>query len=140
MLEFLPAFVLWLSEQGIIPREVTDEDIGDERIDKTYLMNLPEDVDNVVCVRQYNMRLASLVAKDACVRYIQIIVRNKRHDDAISLSEKIFQFLKIRPNVIEDISEDHWVIIDCKRGPVKMDEDSQGRYQYSISLPITTKS
>ncbi len=140
MLEFLRMFVSWLSAQDIIPREVTEEDVGEERENKTYLMNLPEDVSNVFCVRQYNMRTASLVAKDACVRYIQIIVRNKRHDDAIRLSEKIFQFLKIRPDFIEDIAEDWWVIIDCKQGPVKMDEDSQGCYQYSISLPITTKS
>lgn len=140
MLEFLHVFVSWLAAQGIIPREVTETDIGDERENKTYLMNLPEDASNVFCVRQYNMRTASLVAKEACVRYIQIIVRNKRHDDAISLSEKIYQFLKRRPDFIEDITDDWWVIIDCTRGPVKMDEDSQGRYQYSISLPITTKS
>jgi hypothetical protein len=140
MLEFLRVFVAWLNAQGIIPREVVDTDLGDDRNNKTYLMNLPEDVPNVVCVRQYNMRLAPLVAKDACVRYIQIIVRNERHEKTIQDSEKIFQFLKIRPEYIEDISPNYWVIIDCTAGPVKMDEDSQGRYLYSLSFPITTKS
>lgn len=140
MLEFLQAFAKWLNLQGLIPVEVTDTDIGEDRNNKTYLMNLPEDVPNVVCVRQYNMRLSSLVAKDACVRYIQIIIRDENHAKAISDSEKIFQFLKIRPDFIEDMDENYWVIIDCNNGPAKMDEDSQGRYLYSLSFPITTKS
>lgn len=140
MLLFLKAFIKWLNENGIIPVEVQDTDSGDDRNNKTYLMNLPEDVPNVFCVRQYNSRLAPLVAKDACVRYIQIIVRNENHEQAILDSEKIFQFLKIRPDFIEDMNEDYWVIIDCNNGPVKMDEDTQGRYLYSLSLPITTKS
>lgn len=140
MLEFLHAFIKWLNSQGIIPREVTEEDIGEDREDKTYLMNLPEDAMNVICVRQYNERLTPLVAKDACVRYIQIIVRNNNHLQAIDTSEQIFQFLKVRPDFIEDMDENYWVIIDCKSGPIKMDEDKQGNYMYSISLPITTKS
>lgn len=140
MLEFLKAFALWLNSQEIIPKEVTDTDIGQDRNNKTYLMNLPEDVPNVFCIRQYNMRLAPLVAKGACVRYIQIIVRNENHEQAILDSEKIFQFLKIRPDFIEDMDDKYWVIIDCTNGPVKMDEDSQGRYLYSLSFPITTKS
>lgn len=140
MLEFLKAFTAWLYSQDIIPREVQDTDIGDDRNNKTYLMNLPEDVPNVFCVRQYNMRLASLVAKDTCVRYIQIIIRNDNHAQAIMDSEKIFQCLKVRPDFIEDMDDKYWVIIDCINGPVKMDEDSQGRYLYSLSFPITTKS
>ena len=140
MLEFLHVFVSWLADQGVIPREVDENDIGEEREDKTYLMNLPADASNVVCVRQYNMKLAPLVDKGACVRYIQIIVRNCVHSKAITLSDQIYQFLKIRPEFIEDISSDYWVIIDCTSGPIKLDEDKQGRYQYSISIPITTKS
>lgn len=140
MLEFLKVFAAWLHDNDLIPVEVEDTDTGEDRNNKTYLMNLPEDVPNVVCVRQYNMRLAPLVAKDACVRYIQIIVRNTHHATAIQSIDKIFQFLKERPDFIEDISEDYWVIIDCTSGPAKLDEDSQGRYLYSLSIPITTKS
>lgn len=140
MLEFLRAFARWLHAENIIPAEVEVSATGEDRNNKTYLMNLPEDVPNVICVRQYNMRLAPLVAKDACVRYIQIIVRNENHEKAITDSEKIFQFLKVRPDFIEDMDENYWVIIDCTNGPAKMDEDSQGRYLYSLSFPITTKS
>lgn len=140
MLEFLHAFVTWLHSQELLPREVLNTDIGTDRNDKTFLMNLPEDVPNVFCVRQYNMKLAPLVAKDACVRYIQIIVRNQKQQQAIESIEKIFQFLKVRPDFIEDMDENYWVIIDCSNGPAKLDEDSQGRYLYSLSLPITTKS
>lgn len=140
MLEFLKAFAAWLYSHDIIPVEVTSNDTGTNRNNKTYLMNLPEDVPNVFCIRQYNMRLAPLVAKEACVRYIQIIVRNEKHNQAIQDSEKIFQFLKHRPDFIEDMPPDYWVIIDCNSGPTKLDEDSQGRYLYSLSFPITTKS
>lgn len=140
MLEFLKAFTAWLHAQDVIPAEVKETDIGEDRNNKTYLMNLPEDVPNVFCVRQYNMRLSPLVAKDACVRYIQIIVRNENHAKAITDSEKVFQFLKVRPDFIEDMDDNYWVIIDCTNGPAKMDEDSQGRYLYSLSFPITTKS
>lgn len=140
MLYFLRTFVSWLVSQNLIPREVLDTDMGEDRDNKTYLMNLPEDVPNVFCIRQYNMRLAPLVAKDACVRYIQIIVRNTNHELAATQSEQIFQFLKDRPEYIEDIAPDLWVIIACGNGPVKMEEDKQGRYLYSLSLPITTKS
>lgn len=140
MLEFLHAFVDWLASQGIIPRELSESDIGDERNNKTHLQNLPEDVPNAICVRQYNMRLSSLVAKDACVRYIQIIARHEKHVTAISQIEKVFQFLKKRPENIEDISPSYWVIIDCVNGPEKLEEDSQGRYLYSLSFPVTTKS
>lgn len=140
MLDFLKAFLRWLNEHNLVPSEVEVTDVGEDRNNKTFLMNLPEDVPNVVCIRQYNMRLAPLVAKDACVRYIQIIVRNEKHEKAIQDIENIFNFLKVRPDFIEDISEDYWVIIDCTTGPAKMDEDSQGRYLYSLSVPITTKS
>lgn len=140
MLEFLKAFAAWLHTHDILPREVEASDVDADRNNKTYLMNLPEDAPDVFCLRQYNMRLAPLVDKGACVRYIQIIVRNAIHEKAIQDSEKIFQFLKMRPEFIEDISPEYWVIIDCTSGPVKLDEDSQGRYLYSLSLPITTKS
>lgn len=140
MLEFLTAFSKWLNLQGIIPEEVKETDIGEDRNNKTYLMNLPEDVANVFCVRQYNMRLASLIAKEACVRYIQIITRNENHAKAMEDSNTIFQFLKERPSFIEDMDDHYWVIIDCINGPVKLDEDSQGRYLYSISFPVTTRA
>lgn len=140
MLEFLHAFVAWLASQDILPKEVLETDIGNDRNNKTYLMNLPEDAPNVICVRQYNMRLAPLVAKDACVRYIQIIVRNENHEQAMLKSDQIFQFLKTRPDFIEDIPPDYWIIIACSSGPAKMDEDAQGRYLYSLSFPVTTKS
>lgn len=140
MLEFLHAFVTWLHSQDLLPREVLDTDAMEDRNDKTFLMNLPEDVPNVFCVRQYNMKLSSLVAKDACVRYIQIIVRDQQQSQAIDKIEKVFQFLKDRPEYIEDMDDHYWVMIDCTNGPVKLDEDSQGRYLYSLSLPITTSA
>lgn len=140
MEEFLHTLVTWLCAQGILPREATVTDRADDRNDKTYLMNLPEDVTDCYCVRQYNQRLHSIVAKDASVRYIQIIARNQNHSKALENIEAVYKFLINRPEPIEDISEDTWVIIDCQKGPVKLNEDSQGNYLYSLSFPITTKS
>lgn len=140
MEEFLHLFSSWLNSQEIIPREAEITDLGEDRNDKTYLMNLPEDVTNCYCVRQYNQRLHSLVAKDASVRYIQIIVRNQKHSLALTNIENVYKFLINRPELIEDITDNMWVIIDCQQGPVKMNEDSQGNYLYSLSFAITTKS
>ena len=140
MEEFLHLLSSWLNSQGIIPREAEITDLGEDRNDKTYLMNLPEDVTNCYCVRQYNQRLHSLVAKDASVRYIQIIVRNQKHSLALANIENVYKFLINRPELIEDITDNMWAIIDCQQGPVKMNEDSQGNYLYSLSFAITTKS
>ena len=140
MEEFLHTLVTWLCAQGILPREALVTDKGMDRNDKTYLMNLPEDVADCYCVRQYNQRLHSIVAKEASVRYIQIISRNQSHSKALENIETVYKFLINRPEPIEDISEDTWVIIDCQKGPVKLNEDSQGNYLYSLSFPITTKS
>ena len=140
MEEFLHTLVTWLCAQGLLPREALVTDRGIDRNDKTYLMNLPEDVADCYCVRQYNQRLHSIVAKEASVRYIQIIARNQNHSKALKNIETVYKFLINRPELIEDISEDTWVIIDCQKGPVKLNEDSQGNYLYSLSFPITTKS
>ena len=139
MLKFLSAFIAWLYSQDIIPQEVTELDIGTDRENKTYLMNFPDDASNVVCVRQYNQRLNTDVCRDACIRYIQILVRNTSHVDAISLTEKVFQFMKERPEMIEDMDSDYWVLIQCTNGPSQIEQDQQGRYVYGISFPITTQ-
>ena len=95
----------------------------------------------VMCSRNSATRsIHSIVAKDASVRYIQIIARNQNHSKALENIEAVYKFLINRPEPIEDISEDTWVIIDCQKGPVKLNEDSQGNYLYSLSFPITTKS
>lgn len=140
MEEFLHIFSNWLCEQGILPREAILTDRDSEREDKTYLMNLPEDVTNCYCVRQYNQRLHTLAGKEACVRYIQVVVRNQKHASALVNIEKVYKFLISRPEFIEDITSDWWVIIDCNKGPEKLNEDSQGNYLYSLSFPVTTKS
>ena len=140
MEEFLHTLVTWLNSYNILPREVLDTDKEDEREDKTYLMNLPEDVSNCYCVRQYNQRLNPSVTKDAGVRYVQIIIRNQKHAKALADSDKVFRFLLNKSGYIEDITEDLWAIINCQQGPVKLKEDSQGNYLYSLSFPITTKS
>ena len=139
MLDFLHAFIAWLDSQGIVPREVAETDIGTDREDKTYLMLFPDDASNVVCIRQYNQKLDTDICRDACVRYIQILVRNTSHAQAITKCESIFQFLKDRPEAIEDMDSTYWVLIHCNNGPLPLDKDSQGRYIYSLSLPITTK-
>ena len=59
---------------------------------------------------------------------------------ALTNIENVYKFLINRPELIEDITDNMWVIIDCQQGPIKMNEDSQGNYLYSLSFAITTKS
>jgi hypothetical protein len=140
MEEFLHIFSSWLNNQDIIPPEVLITDKLTERQNKTYLMNMPIDITDCYCVRQYNQKVKSLVGKEACVRYIQILVRNKQHKIALAQIEKVYKFMINRPEFIEDINDDWWVIIDCKAGPNKLNEDAQGNYLYSLSFAVTTKS
>jgi hypothetical protein len=135
MLEFLRILVTFLSAANIIPPEVQDADVDRE---KTYLMHLPDDPDNIVMVREYESNLPTLVNKTAGVRRIQFIIRNANHEQCIIQAEKIFNFLKNRPELIEDLSSSCWVIFDIRKGPVKLDDDERGRVLYSLSLPITT--
>lgn len=138
MLEFLKFFARWLFEQGVVPPEVTDEDAGEAREDKMWLQQWPEDVLNAYCIRQYRGKLPSLPTKDAGVRQIQIMVRNRNHMTCIEQIEKVFNFLKDRPEMIEDLDETHWAIISCTRPPVKLEDDKEGNYRYSLSFSVTT--
>lgn len=136
MLEFLHAFVLWLSTLDIMPPEAD----ATTTEDRTYLMSLPDTPDNVYFIQQYNEALNSLIAPDTCVRYLQIIVRNKEHLKCIEQSTGVFDFLKKRPDFIEEMPNGQWILINCPHGIKKLEEDAQGRFSYSLSFNITTKS
>lgn len=138
MLEFLHFFVKWLSDNGIIPPEVSEDDDDASRENKTWLQQWPEDVDNAYCVRQYRALMPKLSRKDAGVRKIQIMVRNRSHLTCLTEIEKVFDFLRLRDEVIEDLDETHWAIISCSTGPVKLEDDARGNSRYSISFSITT--
>lgn len=138
MQEFLRFFAKWLYEQGVLPPEVTEDDKGEARENKTWLQQWPEDVMDAYCIRQYRGRLPDLPIKDAGVRQIQIMVRNRSHVTCLTQIEEVFNFLKDRPEMIEDLDDTHWAIISCTRPPVKLEDDKVGNYRYSLSFSVTT--
>lgn len=138
MLEFLKFFTQWLNAQGVMPPEVSEEDTGEARENKTWLQQWPEDIDNAYCIRQYRGRLPGLPKKDAGVRQLQIMVRNRSHLTCLTQIEMVFNFLKDRPEMIEDLDSEHWAIIYCTKPPVKLEDDARGNSRYSLSFSVTT--
>lgn len=138
MLEFLKFFTQWLNAQGVMPPEVSEEDTGEARENKTWLQQWPEDIDNAYCIRQYRGRLPGLPKKDAGVRQLQIMVRNRSHLTCLTQIEMVFNFLKDRPEMIEDLDSEHWAIICCTKPPVKLEDDARGNSRYSLSFSVTT--
>ncbi len=138
MLEFLKFFTQWLNAQGVMPPEVSEEDTGEARENKTWLQQWPEDIDNAYCIRQYRGRLPGLPQKDAGVRQLQIMVRNRSHLTCLTQIEMVFNFLKDRPEMIEDLDSEHWAIIYCTKPPVKLEDDARGNSRYSLSFSVTT--
>ena len=138
MLEFLKFFTSWLNAQGVMPPEVSEEDTGEARENKTWLQQWPEDIDNAYCIRQYRGRLPGLPTKDAGVRQLQIMVRNRSHLICLTQIETVFNFLKDRPEMIEDLDSEHWAIISCTKPPVKLEDDARGNTRYSLSFSVTT--
>lgn len=138
MLEFLKFFTSWLNAQGVMPPEVSEEDTGEARENKTWLQQWPEDIDNAYCIRQYRGRLPELPKKDAGVRQLQIMVRNRSHLTCLTQIERVFNFLKDRPEMIEDLDSEHWAIIYCTKPPVKLEDDARGNSRYSLSFSVTT--
>lgn len=146
MLDFLKAFVAWLASQNIIPPEKSESDLTGE--DKTYLMNFPDDrdgINNCFVIKQYNQMGNILANQDTKIRYVQILVRNISHMQTIISADKVFNFLSKRPEAFEElpyieeeVAKNAYMLICAERGSIKLEEDAQGRFRYSISFSITT--
>lgn len=136
MLDFLHALVAFLAANNVLPAEVTPDDTNRE---KTYLQNLPDTPAKVCCVRLYDTSLPTLVGKQAGVHRVQVLMRNSNHAEVLNDIYKLWQFLINRPELIEDISPDFWVIFDVQSGPIPAGRDEKGNYLYSLNIPIKTK-
>lgn len=118
-----------------MPAEVQRTDTDRE---KTYLQDLPDLPDNVYCLRWYDTSLPTLVGKQTGVYYVQVIVRNKSHAQALTNINKLWRFLINRSEPIEDIAQNCWVIFDVQSGPIDLGRDKKGNYLYSLNIPIKT--
>lgn len=136
MRKFLSELVTFLATQGLIPPEVTEADMDRE---KTYLFELPSTPDNITMCTIYRTENASMVAKETCVHYVQIIIRNRRQDVALEQITSLYMFLLQRPDIIENITPDRWVIFDVQRGPVNLGRDEQNRSRWALSFPVKTQ-
>lgn len=137
MEDFLRALIVFLSSHDVMPEEVQPTDVDRE---KTYILNIPTEPDNVFVVMQYRSDLPSTFNKEFAVRRIQIICRNLSEGNALSNMEAIYNFLKDRPEPIEEMNDTYWAMFDIQTGPVRLSPDERGRYLYSLSFPIKTKS
>lgn len=137
MKEFLSALVAFMAANGIIPEEI-EASSGDR--EGTYINYVPDDPDNIISVIQYEGKAPTIGGKGFVVRYVQFYIRNTSNRAAETQIEQIFQFVNNRPDYIEDISEDYWVIFDTNQTPVRLKSDTRNRFLYSLSVPIKTKS
>lgn len=135
-MDFIHTLITWLAEQNIIPAEVQSTDTDRE---KTYVQLLPATPANVYCVRLYDTALPTLTDKQTGVFYIQFLVRNKSHAQAIANIDALWKFLSNRPEIVEDITDTQWVIFDVRSGPIFVEQDAHGNYLYSLNVPIKTK-
>lgn len=135
-MEFLHTLIAFLASNNVLPSEVTPSDKDRE---KTYLQNLPDNVDNACCVRLYDSLLPSLTDKQAGIHRIQVLVRNRRQSAAIAIIYDLWKFLINRPSLIEDISPVYWVIFDVTSGPIPLGQDEKGNYLYSLNFPVKTR-
>lgn len=135
-MDFLHAFIAWLASFGVLPPEVLASDADRE---KTYLVYLPDSPDKAVSVRIYDGMLPSLAGKQAGVFRIQVLMRNPSHAEVANDIFTLWQFLCDRPEYIEDISPNYWVIIDTQTPPIPAGRDDKGNYLYSLNFPVTTK-
>lgn len=140
-MDFLKTLVRFLSTSvdadgvAIMPPEVQATDVDRE---KTFLMKLPEAPVNVYVLSQYDIDIASMTPKQVGVRYLQVIVRHQSQGEAIKRIERLWLFLLQRPEFVEDLSEDYWVMFDVKHGPVPLESDQKGNYLYSLSFVAKT--
>lgn len=132
---FLSLLVKWLADQNIVPPELKSTDTNKE---KTYLVDMPASPTNVVVFINYKTSIASLTPKQVGVKRIQVLVRNKSQKAAYLQIYKIYQCLLNRPEFIEYLDPDHWVIFDVKEEPVKLSQDDKGNHIWSFSFPVKT--
>ena len=132
---FISLLITFLASNGLIPPEVLPEDVDRQ---KTYLEDIPEDPDNVVVVKTYRTEHASMVGKEACIKRLQVIVRNVSNKEAFNIINNLYKFLLIRPEPIEYISATQWVIFDITAGPINLGRDDKGRAQWAFSFPAKT--
>ena len=118
---------------------MTSKDITDKEREKTYLQALPDAPAKAYCVRWYDTSVPTLVGKQTGVYRIQVLMRNPKHGEVLHDIEKLWRFLLNRPEMIENISKDRWVIFDMQSGPVPLGQDEKGNYLYSLNFPVKTK-
>lgn len=139
MEEFLHALVAFLSANTPMPPEVTVKDVLPQDREKTYLQTLPPKPAKAWSIRIYDGTLPTLTNKQAGIYRVQIIVRNPRQGEAFRDISSVWQFLINRPEYIEDMDSQFWVIFDVQSVPIFLEQDEAGNYLYSLNFPVKTK-
>ena len=140
----------WLVTQKVIPEVASSEDESQEN--KTFWQIFPEDdnhVDNCVLLRQYYSDGDSYAVPGALMYGLQLVFRNRNHAKAMEQADNASNILRIISSdtpIIDILYDDNllglehsgYFILRCDNGPIKLDEDAQGRFLYSVSFYVTT--
>lgn len=140
----------WLISQKVMPELASVED--DSQEDKTFWQIFPEDdnkVNNCVLLTQYNNQGDSYRVPGALLYAMQLIFRNQNHQKALieaSWAARRLHLLSTGDPIIDVNYDDNllglqhqgFMILRCDNDPVKLNEDAQGRFLYSVSFYITT--
>jgi hypothetical protein len=132
--EVMKLLVKFFAQHSVAPPEVTPEDTDRE---KTYLVDLPERPDAVFLFRETSARQSKIVGKNVTVKRIQCIVRSRSQTTAYERIHRLYLFLLQRVAEIEELNSNHWMILDCSRGPQKHSIDEEGRHLWSLTFVMT---
>lgn len=141
--EFLQLLIAYFAANNVAPPEIQTTDTDRE---KSYLYDIPDrqdDPDHVFVFRNYFTRHASLLAKNVCVKYIQILVRSSSQKIAFNDLQRLYRFILSQSSIENDevihyLNDFTWVIFDCTAGPLKIKIDEQGRHIWGLSFPVKT--
>ena len=138
-MDFVRKLIAFLADNGVLPPEVTSSDKTEVERQKTYLQTLPDSPAKAYCVRWYDTNVSSVVNKQVGIYRIQVMMRNPKHGEVLREIEALWKFLLQRPEPIEDITDDCWVIFDIQSGPIPLGQDDKGNYLYSLNFPVKTQ-
>ena len=130
--------IAYFAQQGLAPPEVQPDDTDRE---KTYLVDLPEDPDNIFLFRETSSRVSRIhpILKRGSVKRLQCIIRNTNQGEAFAKIEALYKFIiRDRDEMIEELNSEYKMILDCSRGPWKLSIDEKGRHLWSLAINLTT--
>lgn len=98
----------------------------------------PEAPDNIVSLHEYQGDAVSPYT-DVVHRSVQVVVRNRRAEDAQVLATKLFKAFRSDTETLRiDFTPTRWAQVHVRQTPHKFSQDESDRVHYGFNLGITT--